>query len=234
MFFKNNLYNIIFAFYVLFCLILLTYYYYTEYLKNKTEEFSTGESRTRYILWNGDIDSTYRLFYLLSKTDDIVQPLFLLSGNQESNMYKLKIMKKIRNKIKNTISEKDFSKLKKIKKITKAHIYNPEIFPFEKYIKSKILKNKLHLIANYAKQKKITIEITLNKKEQKEHNYIKYITKTKNQYLSFPLLNKLRSSYKKLENADAILQLTWSCINPNAKTGDNCNDCLKCKSKNNS
>jgi hypothetical protein len=124
MLFRNNLYNIIFAFYVIICLLFLIYYYSKE--KFELTELATKVNNNEsifYLLWNGDFASTFRLAQMLIDEGKIVQPLYInfsiaecrgslincnirekSGGGGKSisgNNYELEIMKKIISKLKN-------------------------------------------------------------------------------------------------------------------------------------
>ena len=80
MLFTNNLYNIIFAFYVLVCLIFLVYYYSKEGFELQTKTINKDINKNEnifYLLWNGNYSSTYRLSQMLIDEGKIVQPLYI-------------------------------------------------------------------------------------------------------------------------------------------------------------
>lgn len=87
MFFTKNLYNMIFVIYVIICLLLLAYHY----TKERKELFSTNNTNndindtindtikenTFYVLFNGNLETTYRLCEMLILEGKRVQPLYL-------------------------------------------------------------------------------------------------------------------------------------------------------------
>lgn len=233
MFFKEKLYNIIFFFYILICVILLILYYIYDYVKSNDniEDFNNSKN-TKYIVWNGDLDSTYHLINTLKNTDSHIQPLFFHNDNQTSSNYKIKIMNKILKKIEKTFEPEVFSKLLSVKYIDTSEMNDIIKRDLFKKTDNYVILNK---IATYANKKNIAVDIILNPEQKKEKLFMKYLDrKLENKCLTiddtvvcFPLHKKLRKNYKKIDD-EKILQLTWSCLNPDAKTGKNCYNCIKC------
>lgn len=294
MLFKSNLYNIIFAFYVILCLLMLIYYYSKEKFelnKNNKEK----EEVIYYLLVNGDYESTFRLAQMLLEEGKIVQPLYidfslkdcrnsltsckLKSTSNNYNNFELAILNKIIAKLKNNypqIIEQDLLlPIKKIKfnELQKDKMFN-EYFNellkannFNELIKNKQLAKKLYIIAKYSLYNDKYIDVTFSPKQLKSKSLFKFINKNlveikqkrksiinnkdinkdindiidaKNYQLQFsedefyftdklrfPLINYSRTRMK--SKFTDITQLAWSCINPDNKTGNNCDKCIKCK-----
>jgi hypothetical protein len=202
MLFSNNLYNIIFAFYVILCLLLLMYYY----SKEKFELSKKPNKELKYLLWNGDYKSTYRLAELLIDEKTQVQPLYIKINLEDcktslttcklkelkfkNNNYELKIMNKIINKLKNNYPaiEKQglllpikYIRFNELEKDKTFNEYFNELLnknKFNQLINSNSLAKKLYIIAKYSLYNNINIDITLTKKELLSNKaFYKFISK---------------------------------------------------------
>lgn len=179
MFFNNSLYNVIFMFYLLVCIILYIYHYRKEGFNNIVKD------KIYYLFIDGDIQSYFRLHYMLLIENKTVQPLFInnLDDNNKSNLkYLLKKIAKIEN---------DYPQIKKDKKILEpidisTINYNDKFLEkFNQLLKRNNAKylvnnnNTILEIAKYSIFKDIKIDYTPIKMEKRLKKYLeKKLTKT--------------------------------------------------------
>ena len=179
MFFSNSLYNVIFMFYLLVCIILYIYHYRKEGFNNIVKD------KIYYLFIDGNMQSYFRLHYMLLIENKTVQPLFinnLNDNNKASLKYLLKKIKKIEN---------DYPQIKKDKKILEpidisTIKYNDEfLLKFNQLLKINnakyLLKNDNTIleIAKYSLFKDIKIDYTPIKMEKRMKKYLdKILTKT--------------------------------------------------------
>ena len=225
MLFKNNLYNLIFAFYVIVCLLLLIYYYSKE--KFELNKQKSTDENIFYLLWNGDYASTYRLTQMLLEEGKIVQPLYIdftlndcrnsltscelkeRDVNINGRLFELNIMKKIIAKLKNNypqIVDQDlllpikyiqFEDLQKDKAFNEYYNELLKANNFNELINNKQLAKKLYIIAKYSLYNDKFIDITLSPKQLKCRSFMKFINKN---------ASEITQSRKSLDNNDTIVE----------------------------
>jgi 7-cyano-7-deazaguanine synthase in queuosine biosynthesis len=197
-----------------------------------------------HVLWTGGWDSTYRVLALLTDSENLVQPHYIINPSRRSNAIERRVMSEIANKANERVGKRILPlKMLRVEDIE----ITPEYRGYHNLLASRFKIGPQYLwLSEYVRQggaERIEICIHLQDKAYAAISWAKQFSGSVDDHLynavqhlllskfSFPVINLSKKDMKKKakeRNLEDLLYLTWFCQEP-TKAGRPCGFCGPCR-----